>query len=98
MLKSSLLPVGLLSMFNFLPPNVHAQAPTLAIERVGGQQIKLSWPESATGYVLELAPRLTNGATWSAVSATPVTEGVRRTVTMAIADSEQYFRLRGPAA
>ena len=99
MLKLSALPFafGVIALFLLLSPSVRAQSPTLAIDQVAGQQIKLSWPESAASYVLEHAPRFAAGATWTAVSAIPVTEGVRKTVTIAVVDSEQYFRLRGSA-
>lgn len=71
-----------------------AVAPTLTIVRSGSNVI-ISWPTSATGYVLEQTTVLTSGVN----NFTPVTEpvivsGSENTVTVAASGSTMFFRLK----
>lgn len=68
--------------------------PTLAIE-TDGNQVLLSWPVSATGYILESTPSLTPAA-WTAVFAAPVAADITQTVTWNLSNTNQFFRLRLP--
>ena len=66
-----------------------ADAPALSVERSGGT-LRITWPATATGYVLESASTL-SGATWTAVS------GVSgSSVMITPATGVQFFRLRQP--
>jgi Cohesin domain len=62
-----------------------------------GGNLTLTWPASATGFVLEGTSSLTSPA-WTTVSATLVTNGVTQQVSATIpaADGQKFFRLRHP--
>ena len=66
--------------------------PTLAIQVVGGQAY-ISWPVTATNWVLESSSSLAP-ASWSPVTATPFVVDDQTTVTLNISGQAQYFRLR----
>ena len=68
--------------------------PTLAIE-TDGNQVLLSWPVSATGYVPESTPSLTPAA-WKGVPNPPGADDITQTVTLELSNSNQFFRLRLP--
>jgi hypothetical protein len=60
-----------------------------------GQALKLSWPVSATGFVLESAESPVATATaWTVVPNTPVPEGDQNVVTLEIGPASQFFRLK----
>jgi hypothetical protein len=64
----------------------------VAIEQTG-TSIALSWPESATGCVLETSDVLTPGSVWTEVTEAPVLSGGRYTITIEPVDSNRFFRL-----
>ncbi len=79
------------SIFRIYPPD---QIPSLQISFVGGQA-QLSWPLSATGFVLESNPQL--GTTnWTAVTDTPTTNGVQIVLPEPIGGANLFYRLRHP--
>lgn len=61
-----------------------------------GQTLRLSWPVSASGFVLESAtsPAAAAGE-WTLVPQVPVPEGDQNVVTLEIGPGSQFFRLRG---
>ncbi|MHC1762986.1 MAG: hypothetical protein AB9869_01585 [Verrucomicrobiia bacterium] len=73
-----------------------AQGPAISIERLDGQSLRLSWPDTATGYVLEWSTNLSGRSTWAPFSFIPIGQDGQLTSTLTAAGGEQYFRLRGP--
>jgi hypothetical protein len=65
-------------------------APRLAIER-SGDQVVLSWPVTAAGYILEQTSDLAN---WTLVGITPTVAAGRNNVTVAVEPGMKAFRLR----
>jgi len=68
--------------------------PVLTVNRTPVNQVKLEWPSSADGYLLEANPSLfpTN---WVAVTNVPALNGGRYAVTNAIG-TNRFYRLRKP--
>jgi hypothetical protein len=64
--------------------------------RATGNQFILSWPASATGFVLQSTPQLTPPVTWTDVTNAPVSNGERWTVTNSISGGAKFYRLRKP--
>jgi hypothetical protein len=60
-----------------------------------GQTLRISWPQAATGFVLETAESLA-AANWAPVLNPPMPEGDQHVVTQEASGSSQYFRLRKP--
>lgn len=75
-----------------LPPS----APRLVFQRGVGRTLKISWPATATGYLLEATTRLPGG--WSDAGLPPIViEGSLNTVTLPIGTAGDLFlRLRKP--
>lgn len=69
--------------------------PSLAIARAPGG-ISVSWPASATGFVLEATDSLASLANWIPETTTPVVNGDQNTVTLQPSHSARFYRLRGP--
>jgi uncharacterized repeat protein (TIGR01451 family) len=70
-------------------------APSLAIARYG-PQIVLSWPASATGFVLRASAKLGTSANWQSNSTPPAVAGGRYLVTNALPTATEFFRLQKP--
>ncbi len=70
---------------------VPAQPITLGIAQAGNQVV-LSWPTTATNYVLQSTPNLLP-ATWSNVSPASVLVNGQNTVTNPISGAQQFYRL-----
>jgi hypothetical protein len=71
-------------------------APVLSIRR-SGSQVVLTWPVSATGYVLEQASAFAsppNTTAWTAVGIPPTVINGRNNVTVAVGQGNKVFRLR----
>ncbi len=79
--------------FSAGPPVV--TPPVLSIQRVDAQQVILSWPGEAAGFVLERATSLGGQADWQTVNVTP-TGNNPFTVTLDIAGAASFFRLVKP--
>jgi hypothetical protein len=58
-----------------------------------GNTLTLSWPASATGFVLQSSAQLGTGANWTAAPVTPSTAGGVTTATLPIGPGTQFFRL-----
>jgi hypothetical protein len=61
---------------------------------VSGQNLVISWPASATGYVLEHTAQVAAPASWTTVTATPTTANGITSVTVPIAAGPEFFRLK----
>ena len=69
-------------------------APKLSVQLVAGAQIKVSWPASATSFVLESNSTLSL-AGWAAVPANQVVaEGANKAFSESVAGSTRFYRLR----
>lgn len=69
-----------------------ASAPTLAIQ-TSGNNLVLSWPASATGFVLK-STRSLPATTWTDVNAPVVIVGERQTVTVPSSEAVEFFQLQ----
>jgi len=58
--------------------------------------VKVSWPASATGFVLESRSDLSSNGSWAPVPITPVVEGCNFVVTMTLQTPSALFRLQHP--
>lgn len=75
--------------------NPAADRPTLSLHP-GAGEITLSWPKTFSGYVLETRPALDPAGAWTEVPE-PITTGPDTfQVTIPIANSTAFFRLRQP--
>jgi hypothetical protein len=64
--------------------------------RASGNKLILTWPASATGFVLQSTPDLAAPVTWVDSTNQPAVLGGQFTVTNTISTSVQYYRLRKP--
>jgi hypothetical protein len=71
------------------------QPPSLTIFQAGNQ-VTLSWTNSGSNLILEQSRTFGEDAAWSAVSATPIAEGDRLSVSVPLANNKGFFRLRQP--
>jgi uncharacterized repeat protein (TIGR01451 family) len=70
--------------------------PVLLSVSKAGATVKISWPASATGYVLEASSGLAPQS-WSQITVPPpVLVGDQLTVTLGASNSARYFRLHAP--
>jgi len=69
--------------------------PLLRITR-SGNQVVLSWPTSAAGFVLETADHLGPGAAWTPAAGAVVAAGFDYTLTTAINPNAAFYRLHHP--
>jgi hypothetical protein len=68
----------------------------LAVERLAGGELAVSWPEPGTeGYIPQATPTLIP-PDWQPVAGTPVVSGGRRTVTLSPVGAAQFIRLARP--
>jgi len=76
---------------------LHASAagtgPRLNWSRVG-QTITLSWPTSATGYIVESTGNLGGAAAWNSVTNSLTVVGDQNTVTLGLTGQTLFFRLK----
>ncbi len=78
---------GMMQNFEVLP------APTLSIRR-GGDFITVSWPDSASGWLLESTLLMGEGEDWQPVTQTPAKADGKWSVTLPVAGRHQFFRLK----
>jgi hypothetical protein len=67
-------------------------APTLGVARRSPASLVVSWPATATDFVLKSTPSLTS-PTWTAVSEPKVVDGSNVTVTIQPSSGNQFYRL-----
>jgi hypothetical protein len=70
-------------------------APALGIQELPGQQVRLFWPQSASGYAVETADQISDAAIWVGVAEKAVAQGDNWTVTLPAPSATAYFRLKG---
>jgi len=70
-------------------------SPLLSIA-LAGNNVMLSWSNSAAGYQLQSSTNLIAAATWSTLAQTPVTNGVLVSSLVQISGRQQFFRLFHP--
>lgn len=68
--------------------------PELRVTKVASQRITLSWPVTATGYVLESAPSVFSGTAWAAAPESVQVVGNEFVVTVDASTVQRFFRLR----
>ena len=61
-----------------------------------GNNVTLTWPEGAAGFILQTTPLLSNATVWTDVATVPSVVSGEKTVTQALASEKQFFRLRRP--
>jgi hypothetical protein len=94
-IKSPILPKrGSYSVFVAKFSPVVVPPPLIQITRLGST-VTITWPASASGFVLESADSLIS-ATWVPVTATPVTSGDQQGIQLAIEGRASLFRLHKP--
>lgn len=71
-----------------------SMAEVLKISRTG-QTVSLSWPASATDYILEATTSLP-AATWDSVTNNPTVGSTERSVQLPLTGTAKFFRLRKP--
>ncbi len=69
--------------------------PMLSISPVGNQVV-ISWPTNAVGFVLEANTNLVVSNAWTTVTNTPVVGGTQYTVTNSSSIANKFYRLRNP--
>ncbi len=75
-------------------PEPPVQAPQLGV-RLSGNQVTLSWPANATGFVLEAAASLTPPVTWTPVDTSGAVEaGGLKQLTVTATAAAQFYRMR----
>jgi hypothetical protein len=65
---------------------------SLSVQR-NGTNLQISWPTSATGFILQSAPSLSPTAAWTPVATASMVAGNRATVAVPITQRQSYFRL-----
>lgn len=70
--------------------------PSLTVTRGANNTVIISWPASATGFVLESSDKVDTG--YALVVQPVVPSGDQNTVTVPITGSAQFFRLKNPGA
>ncbi len=68
-------------------------APTLQLATLPANRVRLAWPTSAAGHVLEAALGFET-TNWSAVSNAPIVSGTNFLVTNSLTASNRFYRLR----
>ncbi len=84
----------MLSTYSGATVTINPGAPEVAFSP-SGSGFDVSWPASATGFLLESSPSLTNPV-WTPVNGSPVTTGDQVTLHVASGEAQGYFRLRRP--
>ncbi len=75
---------------------VEGFAPSLGIA-LSGANVVITWPASASGFVLQRATSLTTPITWTEVTVpAPTVVGDQQTVTLPVGSGNEYFRLGPP--
>ena len=73
-----------------------ATSPSLSVQQISAGQIQVSWPLTATNFILEAAESLSALTSGATVILPPETAVGQFTVTMAAGPGDRFFRLRQP--
>lgn len=79
-----------------LSSQVLANPAMLRLERLAGNNLRISWPVAATDFVLQSAERLAAGSSWETVTTPPVIVGNQKAVTIAPGAQTRFYRLARP--
>jgi uncharacterized repeat protein (TIGR03803 family) len=79
-----------ISFYVTLPPSLQIQ--------LAGTNVVVTWPLSATGYVLQSANKLTPPVSWTTVTNVPLIVNFQYTVTNQISSGSRFYRLATLAA
>lgn len=93
-LKSGFLVLGLLSVPLASAGAAANTAPQLQIHSAVGMEVVLSWPATASDFVLEETRQLTVVGRWEPAASPPVLIGQDYAVNLASGDHTRFFRLR----
>src|SRR5262245_16419947 len=63
-------------------------------QSISNQSVRLSWPASASGFVLEETDALGGASVWQSVAQTPSLQDNQLSVTVSATGKSRYFRLR----
>lgn len=76
--------------------NCVAISPLLLSLTYGARQLRISWPDTATGFELETIADLGNSTDWQPFQGTIIDTNGQRTVQVNTSASSSFFRLRHP--
>jgi hypothetical protein len=82
--------IALLRLYDGIP-----FAPVCNIQRTITNSVMISWPSTATGFILLQNPDL-NPTNWTIATATPVDSGTNQIVVMPESAGQMFYRLRHP--
>ena len=68
-------------------------APALRLATLPASRVRIAWPTSAAGHVLEATPSF-EPTNWSTVSNAPIVSGTNFLVTNSVTASNRFYRLR----
>jgi hypothetical protein len=75
------------------PDALFGAVPSLTVQ-LNGSSLKLLWPLSAPGFVLEQTGAINGSPAWTVVTNAPLLQNGQHSVTVPISSSMQFFRLR----
>ena len=81
---------AVVSQFQVVPK----RAPMTLEQSRRGDEIRLSWPTTSAGLVLQSTDRLESGRTWEDAEASPGVEGDRYVIAVELGVAPRFFRLR----
>jgi hypothetical protein len=95
-INSAQVGIGTFHWYGFSNRELNLPGTTVALRaaRGTGGSITFSWPESATGFILNSTPALGAGANWQAVGTAPVVSQGSFQVTLPTSTGTQFYRLQ----
>jgi hypothetical protein len=76
-----------------IPSGPPPQGPSLTAA-LSANNLVITWPASATGFVLQGSPKLGTGAAWTPVPGTPVVDNGVNKMTVPITGAAQFYQLK----
>jgi hypothetical protein len=86
---------ALVAMAIFTVSSFAQPSPSLQIELLATQQIRLSWPVAFSDFVVEFVDDLAPGANWAELGVTPTTIGGLLVITRDPLNAHRFYRLHG---
>jgi hypothetical protein len=90
--NSGFIRISELSAFGENGGTIQIPVPTLSVARKAADSLVISWPVTASNFVLKSTDRITS-STWAAVSEPTVVVGENVTVTIVSSSGTRFFRL-----
>ncbi|MFO1496886.1 MAG: IPT/TIG domain-containing protein [Verrucomicrobiota bacterium] len=82
---------------SYVTPNAATPPPDVSLTATRlDNAVQFSWPATADGYQLEVAPTLSPNPPWTAVGTAPTIVSGKKTVTVIISGISGFYRLRKP--